>query len=235
VAVAESFERTDCYITDVKWWKHEMAQLNAEEARIFRITHIDNVPWILRHGLHCKSSGVQDPNFIQIGSPELIRKRASRAVPIKPKGLLSDYVPFYFTPWSIMMYNIKTGYNGITHRPNHEIAIMVSSVHKLAELGVPFVFTNAHAYMLEADYFDDVRKLEQIDWELLRSRNFKNDPDKPEKQARYQAEALVYKHVPIEALLGIACYDESSKAKLESETRKCDISVNIKTVPDWYF
>ena len=41
-------------------------------------------------------------------------------------GTLNDYVPFYFTPFSIMMYNIKTGYGGIKHVPNEKIAILVS-------------------------------------------------------------------------------------------------------------
>lgn len=212
-----------------------MASLNAEEARIFRITHIDNVPWILRHGLHCKSSKIQDPNFVQIGLPELIRKRATRTVTKGPGGSLSDYVPFYFTPWSIMMYNIKTGYGDVIKRDNHEIVIMVSSIHRVAELNLPFVFTNAHAYMAEAEPFDEVSKLDEIDWALLQSRNFKTDPNDPGKQGRYQAEALVHKHVPIEALLGIGCYDENSRMKLEAEARRCDSPVRIKTVQGWYF
>jgi hypothetical protein len=122
-----------------------MAELGPDEARIFRITHIDNVPWILDHGLHCKSSKVQDPNFVQIGLRELIDKRATRRVHKKPGGSLGDYVPFYFTPWSIMMYNIKTGYGDVIQRPNHEIVIIVSSIHQLVELDIPFLFTDAHA------------------------------------------------------------------------------------------
>jgi hypothetical protein len=211
-----------------------MATLNAEEARIFRITHIDNVPWILEHGLHCKSSKIQDPNFVQIGLPELIQKRATHTVPIKPGGSLSDYVPFYFTPSSIMMYKIKTGH-GVAARPNHEIVVLVSSIHRLVELKLSFVFTDAHAYMMEAEYYDDVSKLDEIDWKLLQSKNFKNDPEDPRKQGRYQAEALVHKHVPIEALLGIGCYDERSTEKLEAAAKRCNSPVNIRTVPRWYF
>jgi hypothetical protein len=212
-----------------------MAGLNAKEARIFRITHIDNVPWILRHGLHCKSSSNRDPNFVQIGLAELIRKRVSRAVEVGPGGFLCDYVPFYFTPWSIMMYNIKTGYGGVIKRPNREIVIMVSSIHRLVELNVPFVFTNAHAYMQEADYFDDVEQLDQIDWPLLQSRNFKRDPEDPGKQGRYHAEALVHRRVPLEALFGIACYDGDSKARVEAEVKRCSVSLSVKAVPNWYF
>lgn len=102
--------------------------LNPDKALIFRITHIANVPWILRNGLYCKSAEITDPNFVQIGNSELITKRATRGVPIPPSGSLSDYIPFYFTPFSMMMYNIVTGFGGIHQFPNRDIIILVSSL-----------------------------------------------------------------------------------------------------------
>lgn len=211
-----------------------MAQLGPESAHIFRITHVRNVPWILDHGLHCKNSGVQDPNFISIGLADLIQKRTSRLVPNGPGGSLSDYVPFYFTPFSIMMYKINTG-NGVTGRENREIAILVTSLPRLQEQGIRFVYTNAHAYLNEADYFEDLADLNRVDWDLLRSRNFKRDPEDPGKVGRYQAEALVYLEVPVAALLGIACYDNTSKQQLEAEVQSRGLSIPVKTLPEWYF
>ncbi len=41
--------------------------LNQEKALIFRITHRDNVPWIITNGMHCRNSGIHDPNFVSIG------------------------------------------------------------------------------------------------------------------------------------------------------------------------
>ncbi len=58
---------------------------------------------------------------------DLIEKRTAHTVPIPPGGSLGDYVPFYFTPWSIMLYNIKTGYNGVPRQGR--VAIVVSSLH----------------------------------------------------------------------------------------------------------
>ena len=46
-----------------------MSSLSPQKALIFRITHIENVPWILANGLHCRSSGVLDPNYRDIGNP----------------------------------------------------------------------------------------------------------------------------------------------------------------------
>lgn len=212
-----------------------MATLGPKDARIFRITHVDNVPWILQHGLHCKNSAPSDPDFVPIGMPDLIERRATRTVPTGPGGKLGDYVPFHFTPYSVMMYNIKTGHNNVIKRANQEIAILVSSLHKLKELGTRFVFTNGHAYLEETDYFEDLSDLGRIDWELLRKRDFKRDPEDPGKVGRYQAEALAWRHVPVGALLGVVCYDETTRQRIESEARKQGLSIDVKTMPEWYF
>src|ERR1700733_9866351 len=103
-----------------------LLQLTQENARIFRIVHRDNLPWILDHGLHSRNSKVRDPNFKAIGNPDLIDKRASRPVPVPPWGSLSNYVPFYFTPHSIMMLNIHTG-RSVPIVANEKILILVSS------------------------------------------------------------------------------------------------------------
>jgi hypothetical protein len=105
-----------------------MITLTPKKALIFRITHIANVPWILDNGLHCRSSRLADPDFRNIGNADLISKRETRQVPIPPGGMLSDYIPFYFTPWPPMLYNIRTGYQGIRQVPMEEIAILVTSL-----------------------------------------------------------------------------------------------------------
>ena len=92
--------------------------------------------------------------------------------------------------------------------------ILVSSLHKVRELGLPFVFTDGHAYVEESEHFDTIEDLDKIDWNLLSSRDFKRDPDDPGKLVRYQAEALVHRTVPVDALLGIACYDATVKQQL---------------------
>jgi hypothetical protein len=58
-----------------------------------------------------------------------------------------------------MLYNIKTGFQGLTRRPMSEIVIMVSSLHALARKGIPFVFTDRHAYLQLASFFPTSRDL----------------------------------------------------------------------------
>ncbi|MGA9389135.1 MAG: DUF4433 domain-containing protein [Candidatus Sulfotelmatobacter sp.] len=210
------------------------AVLNTERARIFRITHRDNVPWILEHGLHAATSNVLDPHFKNIGNLDLIGKRACRVVAVGPGGTLSHYIPFYFTPFSIMMLNIHTGYN-VKQVPNEQIVILVSSLHRIAELGIPFVFTDQHAYPVAANYFTDLDDLYHVDWGLLNRRDFKHNPDDPGKKERYQAEALIWKHLPTEGLLGICSYTEAVDAGIRMELVKRKIQMQTTVQRGWYF
>lgn len=120
--------------------------LNPQKALIWRIVHRDNIPWILDNGLHCGNSPVQSPSWVHIGNPELIYKRATHPVLVGPGGSLNDYVPFYFTPFSPMMKNIHSGFGGIQQRLNDDIVILVSTLYKVRDLRLQFVFTDGHAY-----------------------------------------------------------------------------------------
>lgn len=212
-----------------------MSNLTPERALIFRITHRDNVPWMLANGAHCKKSDALDPKFVQIGNPELIDRRTDHPVPIPPSGTLGDYVPFYFTPFSPMLLNIKTGWGGITKRPNDEIVILVSSLKVLKNKGIDAIFTDRHAYLSAARYFSDLANLDQVDWFILQRRDFKKDPDDPGKFERYQAEALVHKKLPCDALLGIGCYSDSVAADLRKITAAAECSLEVVSRPGWYF
>ena len=150
--------------------------LTPEKALIFRIVHRDNVPWILENGLHCKNSKLLDPNFVEIGNKDLISRRDRHPVRRPPGGTLSDYIPFYFTPFSPMLFNIRTGWGGIRQRNNDEIVIMVSSLRTLRAENVPFLFTDRHAYLVAAQFYSDLAHLDQIDWDMLQRRDFSFDP-----------------------------------------------------------
>jgi len=212
-----------------------MSSLTPEKAFIFRITNIANVPWILDHGLNCRSSNIFDPNYHDIGNPELIERRARRDVPLPPGGTLSDYIPFYFTPHSPMLLNIKTGYAGMRKTPMAQIVMLVSSLRTLAAQQIAFVFTDRHAYLQTAEFYTDLARLDRIGWDLLQNRDFKRDPNDPGKFERYQAEALVHRHLPVAALSGIVCQGEAQQTELQAEVEKRQKSLKVVVRPNWYF
>ena len=209
--------------------------LNPDKALIWRITHSHNLPWILANGLHAGNGSTRSPDWVTIGNEELINRRAHRQVPLPPGGVLNDYVPFYFTPFSPMMYNIYTGRGGVRRVPNTDIVILVSNLRKVSQLGLPFVFTDRHAYPVTTSYYNNLKDLTAIDWSLLQQRNFQRDPNDPEKVERYQAEALIHQHVPIEALLGAVCYTDQVEQELRELTEHLEVKLDIKCIPRWYF
>lgn len=209
--------------------------LTAERAWIFRISHVENLEWMLRNGVCCRSSGLFDPNYRTIGNPELIRKRASRSVPVPPGGTLEDYVPFYFTSRSPMLLNIKTG-KGVPAVPMREVVILVASLRRIAANGVPFVFTDRHAYLVSAQFSSDLADLEaRIDWGILRDSDFQYDPQDPGKLERYQAEALVYRVLPFEQVAGIYAYDDAQRSRVEANVQAAGHKTPVKVDRRFFF
>ena len=160
-------------------------QLTSEKALIFRITHAANVPWLLRHGVPCSGAAEKDPNFVRIGNPELIDRRKGRAVPIAPGGTLHHYVPFYFTPHSPMMYNIKTGHR-VEQQRNSDLVVLVSSLPLLSELNVasclPIVTPTSRLHG---------SRVILVAWEWSigppsQGARFRRDPEDPGKFERYK-------------------------------------------------
>jgi hypothetical protein len=112
--------------------------------------------------------------------------------------------------------------------------MLVSSLHNLQAAGVPFLFTDRHAYLKAAQFHSEISRLDCIDWRLLQTRNFKRDPEDPEKLERYQAEALVYRHVPATALLGLVCFNETAAACVRRTLADRDMDLKVLSRPKWY-
>jgi hypothetical protein len=209
--------------------------LSPERGHLFRITHIDNLPWLLTNGLHC-ATGPQAPRFVAIGNPDLIERRVARVVPMPPGGTLADYVPFYFTPKSPMLLNIRTGYGGIPRRTNGEIVILVTSVPTLIALGITVLFTDRHAYTGLARFSANPGDLPaMIDWDILRRHDFARSDDSPDKMERYQAEALVHRHLPAAALRGIACDSAATRRRIETMVHDSGLALRVAVRTGWYF
>jgi hypothetical protein len=203
--------------------------LNPERALIFRIIHRANLEWVLQHGLHCGNSETRSPNWVSIGNQELIGKRASWPVGAPPGGVLNDYVPF-----SPMMLAIKTGWNGVQRHSPQDILILVSSLRRVAALGLTWLFTDSHANNSVVSYFNDLADLPRLDWRILQARDFKRDPDDPAKFGRYQAEALVHRHCPLQGLSGIACFDEHGKIDVQQTVTAAGAALEVVKQPSWY-
>jgi hypothetical protein len=100
-----------------------------------------------------------------IHDEEMQRKRQVRALPCGPRGVIQDYISFYFGPRSPMLLRLQTGrVQGYTGDQT-PIMYLVSSVERIRELGVPFIFSNGHGVAYFTGWFDNETDLHKVDWD----------------------------------------------------------------------
>ena len=109
------------------------------------------------------------------------------------------------------------------------------SISLTAEKALIFRVTHRSNLLQAAEFFDDPAQLDRIDWDILRRRDFRRDHNDPAKVERYQAELLAFRHVPVGALLGVACCDRPSAIRIEDHLRQAQVTPKIVVRPDWYF
>lgn len=178
------------------------------------MTHIANVSHILLHGVTHRNSTKANPNFVPIGDPSLISTRDSFL--LDNGNLLGEYVPFYFGTRMPMFYVIQKGYNGVTVTEAKDIVYCVTSVQRVIDTKLEFVYTNGHAVDSFSSQFEpqDVFDIEnQVDFQAVKVNDWK-DPSDLDLKRRMQAEFLLLGDLPFEAVLGFIVRNKEAKNQL---------------------
>jgi len=105
----------------------------------------------------------------------LIDSRNNTIIPIEPKGVLSDYIPFFFTVKPPMLYVIKRKNMIGVEGDQGNIIYLMSSIEKVEEMATQFVFTDRNAVMAYANFYRDQRDLSKLDWSVIKSAQWGRD------------------------------------------------------------
>lgn len=179
----------------------------------FRITHIDNIPHIVRCGLVRADSPLRDENYVSIGDRQVIDLRGKRIV----NGYrLNDYVPFYLGPRSPMLYVIQHGYNGVKRVEPEKIVYCVVRLDDLINDDINCIFTDGHALSALTSYYtkDKLPQIDQIikfDDVYSSQWNIEEDID---LKRRKEAELLVNCDLPVQYVRGYVVYNKEAKDQL---------------------
>lgn len=198
--------------------------------RIYRITHLANLPDTLRYGIFSRNHPTPPPTTYQdIGDASLTDRRNRIAVPLPPGGVLNDYVPFYLGPRSPMLY-------AISHRqPQADIVYLVSQVQRIQQLGLPYVFTDGHAYEILTAFHQSAAALAALAWADIYADQWKSTFQNPSLQRHKQAEFLVHQFVPVNALLGIAVQNTHIRTQVEQLVQQAGLTLPVREWPSWYY
>lgn len=201
---------------------------------IYRMTHYSNLEFIINNGLHCCNCGTQDPNYTNIGFKTLIDNRGKSTVPIAPGGVLNDYIPFYFHYKMPMLYNIwkkeVLDYRG----DQNEIIYLVSSVEQMDLLGLPYVFTDRHAYVAYKAFFNQYADLKNLEWGVIKDHSWYLEYSQQRKELK-QAEFLIYQHLPANGILGMVVQNEEIATFVKTKLQTANSKIKVITKPEYYY
>ncbi|OYQ45629.1 hypothetical protein CHX27_05555 [Flavobacterium aurantiibacter] len=207
-----------------------MTDLN--KTYLFRMTHIENIPHILQYGITHSNSANANPNFVPIGDGSLISTRNN--ILLSNGRLLGEYIPFYFGVRTPMLYVVQNGFNMVAPIPAENIVYCITSVQKIIDLQLDFVFTDGHAVDKFTSQFttQDIDNLDNIlDWKAIRTKYWRDDNDLDLKR-RKEAEFLVSGDILINAILGYSVYNQNSKNKIIN----CGVdAANVHIKSEFYF
>lgn len=202
------------------------------DPEIYHITHIQNLPSILRAGCLWSDSqrirqGIQVTN---IGHRNIKTRRLHRSVPVAAKGMLGDYVPFNFCPRSVMLYVVGKGHADYPGGQS-EIIHLVSTMQTAIATGRPWAFTDRHAELRHAAYYDDLGSLGEVEWPVMPRAQW-SEPDIKEVR---QAEFLVHDWLRWDAILQIGVIDDEMVGRVGSLLGPSAQSPAVDVRRNWYY
>jgi hypothetical protein len=201
-----------------------------EDPFIFHITHLDNLAGIIREGsLWCDAERIQRGLASKnIGLKHIKQRRLSRPVATRAGGTLGEYVPFNFCNRSVMLYLVCRGHDDYPGGQD-EIIHLVSRVSTATSLGRPWAFTDRHAELAHALHFDDLQRLDEVNWSVMNLAYWQ------EVREERQAEFLVHEFFPWSAILGIAVRTAEAESRVLQLITAASHQPAVRIRPDWYY
>ena len=204
---------------------------------IYHITHINNLESILQLGGLIANNWLkrQQINYQDIAHINIQDRRALIRVPCAAGGWLHDYIPFYFAPRSPMLYAIHKGnIQGYTEGQTPIIHI-VTEAEIISNNNLVFAFTDGHGIMHSSDFYDDLQRLDMIDWEIMEAKYWNDTPEDVDRKRRRQAEFLVHQFCPLELITEIGVINSTVQLKVQQILQKFNCQTPVKVYPRWYY
>ncbi len=210
------------------------------QPKIYHITHVDNLPAIVRKGVLLSDAAIAargGPN-VTIGMSEIKRRRIKEiVVSCHPETKVGDYVPFYYCPRSVMLYLLyRANHQDLTYLGGQEpILHLEADLHEVVQwadregLRWAFSLSNAGSYYVE--FYDRLDKLALINWAAVSERDFRS----PDVKEGKQAEFLVHGTFPWEFVRRIGASSAGMKVQAETALEGTTHKPPVEILRHWYY
>lgn len=209
----------------------------AASTYLYHITHLHNLAMIIaRGGLCCQATTDSEQlTRVSIGYQDLKDRRARRQVPVAPGGVLTDYVPWYFAPRSPMLFVINKGRVAGYNEGQNPVIYLVTSTERVRDAGLPFVFTDGHAYMQFSEFYTDLGQLNNVDFPLMGEKYWNDTPTDNDRERRRSAEFLIHHQAPWSLIGAIGVINQEVADQVTALLPSGSIELRVIVRREWYY
>ncbi len=197
---------------------------------LFRIDPLSNLRSILEGGLYCKNAVGEDNGYFTIGSQEVINRRGLVEVKCFPGTCVNDYVPFYFSVRTPMLYNIITGH-GVPPVLQENIIYLCFRLQDLVTAEFQWCYTDGNAASAITHFFTNLEGIgSNLDWRSIITTDFRdNNADGDEDRIRKKhSEFLVRNFVPSDKIRRIVVLNRKTAGEVQELLDKLGVKIELQ-------
>lgn len=134
-----------------------------------------------------------------------------------------------------MLYAINEGGVEGYESGQEPLVHLVTKVQLIEDANLDFAFSDRHAVLTYANFYDDVASLGEVDHDLMQARYWYDTDRYPQRKERRQAEFLVYDFFPFTLIGAIGVINESMKEETERCCDELDEPPPVIVREQWYY
>lgn len=206
---------------------------------ILRFIHVDNLHiYLKRGGLHAPNHAPNDGLMYRTNhNADIQATRHTTPIPCGPRGVIHDFIPFYFGYLSPMLLQLKTGQVPGYTQGQTPFIYLVTTAQAVRDAGQGFVFSDGHGIAAFTQWFDDLAELDKVDWEMVNQRYWADTINDMDRQRRKQAEFLVHCFCAWSLIHEIGVFDNAMQVRTEAILAEHNATQNglVRVRRDWYY
>lgn len=200
-------------------------QLVFKDKYLFHLTHIGNLPGILKKGILCKNQTAEERiKYVDVSYDDIQGARAQIFIP-GTEHTLHDCVPLFFGARPPMLLAIR--HKGISQED------MVYLVVNWGIINEPTAwFTDGNARTSGTQFYQGSSNLSRVDFDSADAYYWGADEETKRKK---QAEVLKLSNILLDDILGIIVYNKEVEKKVQDMLKAYNIKRSIVVVPRFYY
>jgi len=136
-----------------------------------------------------------------------------------------------------MLFQLHTGWVSGYTEGQEPLVYLVSTAQAVQQSGARFVFADGHGIAGFTTWYDNLRDLDKVDWEVAYTRMWKDTVDDMDRQRRKQAEFLVHLQCDWVLIHEIGVVNEKMRTTVEAIMAGFAPALNrpVRVNRDWYY